>query len=305
MQLSMMTNSSVEQREQVFFEGVSGNRIAADVHGAQDGPTVILAHGGGQTRHSWRGTAERLALQGWTAIAIDQRGHGHSDWVEDGDYSFDAFGGDITAIADQVLERFGARPVSIGASLGGIASMVAEGESERDVLSGVVLVDITPRVNRSGVEKIQGFMAENSEEGFATLEDAADAIARYLPHRERPKDLSGLSKNLRLRDDGRYRWHWDPKFIRDRFKGKTAEHVQNRLEAAARRLSVPVLLVRGGQSELVDEKVAQEFLKMVPHAEYADVGEARHMVAGDKNDVFTGAVVEFLGKLRAGQVAAE
>lgn len=300
----MKQNQAKADRESTYFDGASGNRIAADVHGTGEGPTVILAHGGGQTRHSWRGTAERLAELGWTAIAVDQRGHGNSDWIESGDYTFDAFAADMRNVADQTETRFGTRPVSIGASLGGIASMVAEGECDRNVLTAVVLVDIAPRMKQSGVEKIQGFMADKAEEGFASLEEAAEAIARYLPHREKPKDLSGLSKNLRLRDDGRYRWHWDPAFIRDRFRGKTADEVQDRLEAAARALDVPVMLVRGRQSELVDEEVAQRFLEMVPHAEYADVGNARHMVAGDRNDVFTSAVVRFLEKLRAGTHAA-
>ena len=301
----MTSTNTTPGRERITFTGSSGNTIAADLHETPGGPTVVLAHGGGQTRHSWRGTAERLAGQGWTAIAIDQRGHGDSDWIEDADYSFNGFAADLTAVADQTLERYGSRPVGIGASLGGIAALLAEGESDRAVLSAVVLVDIAPRVKTTGLEKIQGFMRAHMEEGFATLEDAADAIAEYLPHRERPKDLGGLSKNLRLRDDGRYRWHWDPKFIRDRYKGETRAAAEERMEEAARRLKAPVLLVRGGKSELVDEKVAREFMEMVPHAQYADVGEARHMVAGDKNDAFTSAVATFMEGLRASSRAAE
>jgi len=289
--------STAQAYETVNFTGVSGNPIAADVYGQGGGRTVVLIHGGGQTRHSWRGTAERLAATGWTAITVDQRGHGDSAWIEGGDYSFRSFADDLVAVADQITETYGARPVGIGASLGGIASLLAEGESDRTVLSGVVLVDITPRVNRSGVEKILGFMAERSDEGFASLEEAADAISAYLPHRKRPSDLTGLSKNLRLRDDGRYRWHWDPEFIKRRATGVSQEDHENRMIQASRQLTVPVLLVRGRQSELVGEDVAREFLELVPHADYADVGDARHMVAGDKNDAFTDAVLEFLTKL--------
>jgi len=292
--------STAKAHESVEFAGASGNAIAADVYGQAGGRTVLLIHGGGQTRHSWRGTAKHLAATGWTAITVDQRGHGDSAWIDDGDYSFRSFADDLIAVADQITERYGARPVGIGASLGGMASLLAEGESDREVLSGVVLVDITPRVNRSGVDKILGFMAERSEEGFASLEEAADAISAYLPHRKRPDDLSGLSKNLRLREDGRYRWHWDPQFIKRRTTGVSQEDHENRMIAASRKLTVPVLLVRGRQSELVDEEVAREFLELVPHAEYADVGGARPMFAGDKNDDFTDAVLGFLGKLNAG-----
>jgi pimeloyl-ACP methyl ester carboxylesterase len=192
----------------------------------------------------------------------------------------------------------GSRTATTGASLGGIASLLAQGEADREVLAGVVLVDITPRVNPSGVDKVLGFMAERSEHGFATLEEAADAISAYLPHRERPKDLSGLSKNLRQGEDGRFRWHWDPRFIERRRAGATREAHEARLTAAAKRLTVPVLLVRGSNSELVDEHLAKEFLTLVPHAEYEDVQDARHMVAGDKNDAFADAVIGFLGRIK-------
>ena len=286
------------ERERIDFTGSAGNQIAADLYRSEGRHTVVLTHGGGQTRHSWRGAAQKLAGLGWTAITIDQRGHGDSDWVESGDYSFGSFASDLIAVADQIEKRFGVRPVGIGASLGGIASLLAEGEAERRVLSGVVLVDVTPRMNRTGVGKVLGFMAERIEHGFATLEEAADAISAYLPHRERPKDLSGLSKNLRKGDDGRYRWHWDPQFIEHRKGGSSREELEARMTAAAKRLTVPTLLVRGSNSELVDEHLAQEFLELVPHAEYEDVQDARHMVAGDKNDAFADAVIGFLGRIK-------
>ena len=298
-----MSDKNPISHEKISFTGVSGNRLAADLFGPTGGPTVVLAHGGGQTRHSWRGTAERLAGLGWTAITLDQRGHGDSAWSEEGAYAFEDFAGDMTCRCRSGAGALRHAPVAIGASLGGIASLLAQGECDRDVLAAVVLVDITPRVKMSGVDKIRGFMSEHVEVGFASLEEAADAIGRYLPHREKPKDLSGLSKNLRLHDDGRYRWHWDPRFITDRFKGATRSDTEDRLEAAARRLTVPVLLVRGAKSELVDEEVAREFLEMVPHAKYADVGDARHMVAGDKNDAFTHAVVQFLEEMHAHEPA--
>jgi pimeloyl-ACP methyl ester carboxylesterase len=293
-----MSHDSVPaQRDRVTFSGSRDNAIAADVFPGTGGRTVMLAHGGGQTRHSWRHAAERLARLGWTSITIDQRGHGDSDWVADGDYSFRAFADDLAAVADQVETRFGARPVGIGASLGGIAALLAEGEGGGGVLAGVVLVDITPRVNPSGIDKVLGFMAERRAEGFASLEEAADAISAYLPHRERPKDLSGLSKNLRQREDGRYRWHWDPRFIERRRNSASRAALEARLTAASRALSVPVLLVRGSNSELVDEHQAREFLDLVPHAEYEDVADARHMVAGDQNDAFADAVIGFLSRL--------
>jgi pimeloyl-ACP methyl ester carboxylesterase len=286
------------------FTGANGNRLVSDVFGDKGAP-VMLLHGGGQTRHAWRGTAAELARRGWTAYAIDQRGHGDSEWVPDGAYLFPNFASDVKAVADQLARKHGVRPVAIGASMGGIASMLAEGESFRDtgghVFSSVVLVDITPRVDYEGVSKVQGFMRAHAREGFATVEAAADAVAEYLPHRPRPKSTEGLKKNLRLSPDGRWRWHWDPRFMDGR---KSFDPDRQRLEAsmldAARNIKVPALLVRGGSSELVQEEHAREFLELVPHAEYVDVGGARHMVAGDANDHFSNAVIDFLDRIVKG-----
>ena len=285
---------------QCVFTGAKGNRLVGDVFGTQ-GPAVMLLHGGGQTRHAWRATAAQLARRGWTAYAIDQRGHGDSEWVPDGAYSFADFAGDVKALAAQLAQRHGEPPAAIGASMGGIASMLAEGETFRDegahVLSSLVLVDITPRVDFEGVDKVQGFMRAHAKEGFATIEEAADAVAQYLPHRPRPKSTEGLKKNLRLGEDGRWRWHWDPRFMdgRKRFDPDRTK-LESAMLDAARHIKVPALLVRGGSSELVQEEHAREFLQLVPHAEYVDVGGARHMVAGDANDHFAAAVVDFLSR---------
>lgn len=290
-------------RERISFEGRDGNGIAADLYPAALSPArgvVLMVHGGGQTRHSWRGSSSLLAQNGWTAITMDQRGHGDSEWAADGDYDFEAFSGDLTAVADQIAVRYGSHPVLVGASLGGIASMLAEGENNRPVLSAVILVDVTPRLRLAGVVKILGFMSERAEDGFASLEEAADAIARYLPNRPKRTDLSGLAKNLRQGEDGRYRWHWDPRFLDSRRRHGTPEargELQKQLEDAVRAITVPLMLVRGRQSELVDDEMVAEFLALAPHAKVADVSEAGHMVAGDKNDVFTSAVLAFLNEI--------
>jgi pimeloyl-ACP methyl ester carboxylesterase len=257
--------------------------------------TVLLLHGGGQTRHSWSRTGEALAAAGWNAVLYDQRGHGKSDWDPGGDYSMEAYARDLVAAGEQ-LGGEGAGPlVVVGASLGGIAGMIASGQLSPELFDALVLVDVTPEMKADGVEKILSFMAANVAEGFESLEQAADVIARYLPHRPRPKDNSGLSKNLRLDEDGRYRWHWDPRFLDSR--SETREHVDElrlALAEAAGQLTVPVLLVRGRESELVGEGEAARFKALVPHAEIADVSGARHMVAGDRNDVFATAVLDFL-----------
>lgn len=274
----------------IEFECPGGVVLRGDAWGNPDDPAVVLLHGGGQTRHSWGKTAQALADAGWWAVALDQRGHGDSDWAEDGDYRFEIFTQDLVA----VLESFHRRPAVVGASLGGIVSLMVEGRAQPGSLSSLVLVDITPRFEAEGVGRIIDFMRSRPD-GFASLEEAAEAVASYLPHRPAPKSTSGLKKNLRLGKDGRYRWHWDSRLMDpDNLGGRHGS--ENLLYEAAASLKIPTLLVRGKLSDIVSEKGVDEFMKIVPHAEFVDVSDAGHMVAGDSNDIFSDAVITFLKK---------
>jgi len=229
-----------------------------------------------------------LVRSGFRVITADLRGHGESDWADDGDYSIDAFAKDITEIS----KTFDSQPAVVGASLGGLAALLAEGELSPGCVSALVLVDVAPQLEPEGVARITGFMSA-CPEGFESLVAAADAIAEYLPHRPRPADLSGLAKNLRLGADGRYRWHWDPAFLTGRLRPSMSVD-RHRLLRAAASLNVPTMLVRGRESDMLSEEAAAELLAAAPHAAYADIAGARHMVAGDRNDEFANAVVGFL-----------
>ena len=273
----------------VRFEGFEGIHLVGDDWGDPEAWPVLLMHGGGQTRHAWGGTARTLAEQGWRAVSIDLRGHGDSEWALNGDYSFTAYSADCVAVSDQL----GRPPVLVGASLGGVAAMIAEGGSDRVVSSGLVIVDITTRSNPEGLQRIHDFMSSGLE-GFATLEDAAEAIASYTPNRKKRVNPAGLMKVLRQKPDGRWYWHWDPKFIA---RGRTEaprEDFQKLFDAALANIRVPTLLVRGLLSDIVTEEGVQEFLRAIPGSRLIDVGDAAHMVAGDQNDVFSNAVVDFL-----------
>jgi non-heme chloroperoxidase len=251
---------------------------------------VVLLHGGGQTRHSWARTAERLAARGRTAIALDARGHGDSDWHPQGDYTLDGFVADLLALG-AMLDR---PPVLVGASLGGITALLAAGDN-RGLASGLVLVDVVVKVEPEGVARIRRFMTAHLD-GFASLEEVADAIAAYNPVRRRPRNLDGLRKNVRLGEDGRWYWHWDPEFmgIDDEPRRRVGDE---RLRVAASRLTIPTLVVRGAHSDVVSDAGMADMLELVPQAQVADVRAAGHMVAGDDNDVFTERLGAFLESL--------
>lgn len=273
------------------FEGFEGISLSADVWGEDSAWPVLFMHGGGQTRHAWGGTARELAAAGWKAVNLDLRGHGDSGWARNGDYSFSTFAADCIAVCDQL----GKPPVLVGASLGGVAAILAEGNSDRTVSSALVVVDITHQTNRQGIERIKDFMRSGLG-GFASLEEAADAIAAYTPQRKRNTNPAGLQKVLRLGADGRWHWHWDPKFLeRDRSEVPSPDF-QDLFEVALAHVRVPTLLVRGVLSDVVTEEGVRDFLAKIPGAKLADVTGAGHMVAGDQNDSFSGAVIEFLEK---------
>lgn len=255
-------------------------------------PPLLYLHGFGQTRQAWGPTANRLAAAGFGGIAIDGRGHGTSDWNPSTQpYAMEQFIDDAGRIADDL-----ARPVLIGASMGGLLGLVSEGESTQPRHAAIVLVDVTPRWEAQGVERILDFMSAHPD-GFADIAEAAEAIARYLPHRRRRKTPAELSSLLVQRDDGRWRWHWDPRMLDQ--VARDGERHQPRLLAAAEKVRVPTLLISGGLSDLVSERTVAEFLALVPHAEHVRIADATHMVAGDRNDAFTGAILDFLTALHA------
>ena len=270
------------------WQGWEGMRIAGDSWGNPNGPLVVLQHGGGQTRHAWKRLGQTLGAAGYHAVSFDARGHGDSDWAGSGVYGQDAMVEDLKAVLAQLGGR---RPVLVGASMGGGTSLVAIGEDHVDA-TALVLVDIAPRIEPEGVAKIKAFMNQKPE-GFESLQEVADAIASYQPHRQAPDSLAGLAKNVRLGADGRYHWHWDPRF---RNISRELGVREQRLQACARRLTLPTLLVRGGLSDVLTEAGAQDFLRLCPHAEYVNVTGAAHMVAGDRNDSFGDVVVEFLSR---------
>lgn len=271
----------------------AGLTLTASCFGDSGASPVLLLHGGGQTRRAWKGTGQALADGGWYALSVDLRGHGESDWAADGNYRIDAFADDVRALA----WGFDEPVVLVGASLGGLASLIAAGDGAGLSVRGLILVDVAHRAPVAGVDRIIRFMRA-APEGFGSLEEAADAVARYLPHRPRPgpEALSGLRANLRERD-GRLVWHWDPRLL-DVLPGDGLAAPSERLLSAAQRIQAPIMLVRGASSDVVSEDIAKEFVEAVPGAELAQVEGARHMIAGDQNDPFLVAVGPFLRQLR-------
>lgn len=274
------------------FVADDGVVLAADVGGDPAAPAVILSHGGGQTRHSWGTAMQRLLADGFHVINVDARGHGDSDWSPRGDYSIDRLCADLCAIAATLATP----PALVGASMGGAASLLAAANA--GIARALVLVDVVPRLNREGAERIIAFMRARPD-GFASLDEAADMVATYYPQRRRPRDPTGLLKNLRRRGDGRLHWHWDPALVADPDALSEPPRFTEKLYAAARRIRIPTLLVRGLESDVVSDEGVDEFRACLPTLEVCDIAAAGHMVAGDRNDAFNDGVAAFLRRQRS------
>lgn len=289
-----MTANTLTHKVPVTLLSDDGLALSCDMHGNASDPALVFAHGFGQTRLAWQGSAARLAGQGFLSLCFDARGHGSSGWQPQGDYSLDQF------VADQAsLARYaGPSAVLVGASFGGLIGLLAQA-SQPQLYRALVLVDITPRWETAGVERILAFMRAHPD-GFESLEQAAASIASYLPHRRETRSPQRLQPLLMQREDGRYRWHWDPALL-DRVAENSERH-QVALIEAARQIRVPVLLLSGSDSDVVSQSTIAEFLQLVPQARHIVVPRATHMVAGDRNDLFTDAVLSFVRTLPPGRV---
>jgi pimeloyl-ACP methyl ester carboxylesterase len=288
----------VANADLVSFTMSDGVKLVGEIYGEPGNPTILLAHGGGQTRYAWASVAKRLGAAGWRALAIDLRGHGDSDWASDANYSHERYGVDLVELA----AAMGSRPVVVGASLGGNSAMLAAGSFGKDAFRALVLVDVTPKLDKKGVDRIMAFMDRHIDSGFGSFEEAAEAISGYLPGRTgRKSNVASLERYLRRREDGRYRWHWDPEFVRGDQGTRLSEDRVRIISQAVADTDIPILLIRGSNSELVGDEAVRNFRELAPHAEFEDVLGAGHMIVGDRNDVFANTLDGFLHRLENGE----
>lgn len=283
----------------VRIAGRGGVELVCDDFGSgTPGTPVLLLHGGAQTRQSWGRVPAVLRANGFRPLALDLRGHGQSEWAPDLDYSPDALVEDI----QKVIAFIGGPTIMVGASLGGLVSMLFAARNPRQVL-GLILIDVVPRNNPAGVDRIRRFMAANPA-GFSDFDEAVEAVAQYQAHRPRPTKPVGLWRNLRRNQSGRLVWHWDPEFL---LRGGHAwsEGLEDYLVSEAGRLRVPTALVVGGDSDVVDAAGIADFLQIVPHASVSTVDHATHMIVGDRNDAFSAQLLRTCVRIRDERAVAQ
>jgi pimeloyl-ACP methyl ester carboxylesterase len=256
-------------------------------------PAVVCLHGGGQTAYMFEQLGAALAGR-FHVLAWDFADHGDSDPFFDGSdaaASIDRHA--LAADAGPLCAEFGiTRAVFVGASMGGLVAVTVSA-TRPDLVGGVVLLDVGHRLEPAGVQRIAAFLAQH--ESFADLDEAAAAIAVYLPGRAVTRGR--LTRNLRQRADGR--WVWKHGLGRRmRAQGVPVDDgaaaVVAGLDEDLGALHRPALVLRGAGSDVLSEEGAQALLSLLPDARYASISGAGHLAAGDNPESFVNLVGRFL-----------
>ena len=216
----------------------------------------------------------RVTARGGHCLALDQRGHGESEWSPEMDYSIDSHVRDLEAFVDALgVERF----VLVGMSLGGVNGLAWAAEHHRR-LAGLVMVDVGPEIRVDGVRKIAAFTSEATP--LESVEQFVDRALAFNPRRNRELLRRSLLHNLRRMPDGRYMWKYDQ---RHRGKVDPAAYARRRerLWAAVDRVECPTLVVRGAESDVFHDEDAERLAARFARGRWVRVEGAGHTVQGD------------------------
>ena len=249
-------------------------------------PTLLLLHGGNQSAHSWDLVSLHLADR-FHVIALDQRGHGDSEWARDADYSSNAMAADACA----VLEALNIRSVTVvGHSMGGMNTMRLAVDQPESA-DRVVLVDIGPELSDQGTKTIRNFVTENRE--FDNVEHFVQSVQKYDPYRSREHIERTVKYNLLERADGKYVSKRDhgPRLATTRTHRERSDLFS--LQDTAKILQ-PTLLIRGADSNVLTADAAQRFAEALPNGRLETVPNSGHNVHGQNTVGFLQALVPFL-----------
>ena len=267
---------------------LNGMRFHYVEWGDRSARPILLLHGGGQTCRTWDVVCHELSLS-CRCIALDQRGHGDSEWSYELDYRIEAHAADTAAL----IEALDLAPVTIvGMSFGGLNAL-HYALQRPEAVSGIVAVDTGPWVNEAAASPIREFMLE-----VATLDELEQFIAaahRFNPRRDVRLLRRSLWHNLRRCPDGRLMWKTDPR-RRDERRAIVAAGL-GFLRERVGDLRCPVLVIRGGESKILSEHDARRFAEAVPNGRWLAISGAEHSIQGDQPKALIEALQRFLDEL--------
>jgi esterase len=273
---------------------VGGMRLHYQEWGHPSAPAVIMLHGFGVSGHMFDEFAERMQ-DDYHLLALDQRGHGDSDWAEDGDYTREAFVDDLEGFREAVdIDRF----ILIGHSMGGL-NAVSYANAHPDRVRALVLVDVGPESAKEGVDNIVRFTRGPDELDF---EEFVEMAHRFNPRRSMENIRERMRHRLKQMDSGKYTWKFDARFRKSEPGLRIGSTLSNdETWQLFRKVATPTLLVRGAESDVLTQEVAERAVREMQRTRLTVVPAAGHSVPGDNPDAFTASVREFLADLKQGQ----
>lgn len=256
--------------------------------GEPDAPPLLLLHGGNQSAHSWDLVSLHLADR-YHIYALDQRGHGDSEWARDAEYAPDQMARDALAL---IAQEGAAAPIVVGHSMGGMVTMRLTA-LEPTLPRAVGLVDVGPEVSQRGAETIRNFVVRNTE--FDQLDQFIDRVVAYDPFRSREHIERTARYNLVQRSDGRYvsksdRLLHDPEFRQRARPDSERRDVAQGFQAFAG----PTLLIRGERSNILEAEAAKRFVAGLPNARLVEVSDCGHNVHSQNTPGFLEALTPWL-----------
>ena len=273
---------------------VDGLNLSYQEWGSPSAPPIVMLHGFGVSGHMFDEFAERTQDR-YRLLALDQRGHGDSDWAEDGDYSRDAFVADLEGFRKALgLDRF----ILIGHSMGGL-NAVSYTNAHPQHVRALVLVDVGPESAKEGVDNIVRFTRGPDELEF---EEFVEMAHRFNQRRTLENIRERMRHRLKPTEGGKWTWKFDKRFRQADSGLKIGGSLSNDESwQLFRNINVPTLLVRGGESDVLTPEVAERCAQEIRRARLVIVPGAGHSVPGDNPDAFTEAVREFLADVETGQ----
>lgn len=257
--------------------------------GVKGHPPILFLHGGGLNAHTWDLVCLMLRKR-YHCLALDQRGHGDSEWEPTADYRFDAQVADLEGFIDKLkLER----PLLVGHSMGGFAAM---GYAIRHAakMAGLVLVDIAPEISMKGSLKIRDFIKMDRE--MDSVEDFVERALKFNPARNRELLRKSLLHNLRQLPNGRWTWKHDPNRIPNNFETERDER-KSMIMDNAQSITCPTLVLRGSRSDVLTDESAKEFSESVPKGRWLRIENAGHTIQGDNPSALLGALEPFFKEI--------
>jgi pimeloyl-ACP methyl ester carboxylesterase len=246
--------------------------------------TMILLHGFIAHAHSWDGFAAKMQ-DSYHVIALDQRGHGDSDWAQDGAYTAEDFRDDLAAFIDTLeIEK----PVIVGHSMGGRNAIIYAG-TYPEKTDRLVAIDSRLRSDPINAMAIQ-LMANSILEHLTSIEEGVEALVKFSPSipRELAEDL--VANGARKLADGSYA----PKFDLTMKDQALSKLLVSDLWPYLKKIVCPTLIMRGANSPIMPKDVAQKMVEVLPNGQFSEIENAGHLVPQENHVAFENAVIAFL-----------